>query len=77
MHYGYRILSAYFQSHPELNICVPEASTGIFMETIIEFILSQEIRQGKHTMPMAKERLIESLIRCILGKSSIEKLTDY
>lgn len=74
--YGYRNLSAYFQSHPELNIPDPEATTRIFMGTIVAFMLSQEILQGKHTMPMEKERLIKSLIRCILGETTTQNLTD-
>lgn len=75
--YGFRNLSAYFQSHPELNIPDPEATTRIFMGTIIGFILSQEVLQGKHTMPMEKERLIKSLIRCILGDIATKDLLDY
>ena len=75
--YGFRNLSAYFQSHPELNISDPEATTRIFMGTIIGFILSQEVLQGKHTMPMEKERLIKSLIRCILGDTATKDLLDY
>lgn len=74
--YGFRNLSAYFQSHPELNISDPEATTRIFMGTIIGFILSQEVLQGKHTMPMEKERLIKSLIRCILGDTATKDLLD-
>ncbi|MFB2893180.1 TetR/AcrR family transcriptional regulator [Aerosakkonemataceae cyanobacterium BLCC-F50] len=72
LQYGYRNLCTYFQSHPELNIPDPEATTRIFMGTIGGFILSQEILQGKHTMPMEKERLIQSLIRCILGETTTE-----
>ncbi|MFB2838259.1 TetR/AcrR family transcriptional regulator [Floridanema evergladense] len=74
--YGYRNLSAYFQSHPELNISDPEATTRIFIGTIVGFILSQEVLQGKHTMPMEKERLIKSLIRCILGETAAGNLTE-
>lgn len=76
MQYGYRNLSAYFQSHPELNISDLEANTSIFMGTIVGFILSQEVLQGKHTMPMEKERLIKSLIRCILGDTATKELSD-
>lgn len=74
--YGYRNLTAYFQSHPELNIPDSEASTRIFMGTIVGFILSQELLQGKHTMPMEKERLIKSLIRCILGDIATKEISD-
>lgn len=76
LQYGYGNLSAYFKSHPELNISDPEATTRIFMGTIVGFMLSQEILQGKHTMPMEKERLIKSLIRCILGDTATQELSD-
>lgn len=74
--YGYGNLSAYFQSHSFLDISALEASTRIFMGTIIKFIISQKTLPGKYTMPMEKKRLIKSLIRCILGESTTEKLTD-
>ncbi|MFB2876305.1 hypothetical protein [Floridanema aerugineum] len=44
------------------------------MGTIVGFILSQEVLQGKHTMPMEKEHLIKSLIRCILGDTATKDL---
>jgi AcrR family transcriptional regulator len=67
---GYQTLSAYFKSHPELNFPDPEATARIFISSLSDFILSQEILQGKHTMPMEKERLISTLLRCILGPSA-------
>lgn len=60
--YGYRNLSHYFESHPKLNIPDPEATARIFLGSLAAFIISQEILQGKQTMPMEKERLIDSLI---------------
>jgi len=74
--YGYRNLTTYFQSHPELNIPDPEATVRIFMGTIIAFIISQEVLYGKYTMPMEKERLIKSLIHCILGDTATYDLSD-
>ena len=76
VHYGYRNLSSYFESHPELNIPDPEATARIFFGTIGAFIISQEVLQGKHKMPMEKERLIESLIHCILGHTATKDLSD-
>jgi AcrR family transcriptional regulator len=67
---GYRTLSVYFKSHPELNLPDPEAIARIFIGSLSDFILSEEILQGKYSMPMEKERLISSLLRCILGPSA-------
>ncbi len=57
-----RGLSSYFASHPELNIRDPEAIAEIFYGSISAFILSQQILYGKQTMPMEKERLVNSLV---------------
>lgn len=67
--YGYRNLSHYFESHPELKIPDPEATARIFLGSLVSFILSQEILQGKQTMPMERDRLINSLIFCIVGST--------
>jgi AcrR family transcriptional regulator len=65
--YGVRTLGAYFENHPELNIADPEATARIFLGTLVAFILSQEILLGKHAMPMAKERITDSLLQLILN----------
>ncbi|HEY9851678.1 MAG TPA: TetR/AcrR family transcriptional regulator [Leptolyngbyaceae cyanobacterium] len=74
--YGYKNLSSYLESNPELNIADPEATARIFFGTLGAFIISQEVLHGKHTMPMEKERLINSLITCILGCSATKNLAD-
>jgi len=63
---GRGILGRYFASHPELSISDPEATAHIFFGSLVSLILSQEILHGKHTMPLAKERLINSLVSLIL-----------
>lgn len=71
---GCQSLSTYFQAHPELNIVDTEATARIFLGSLMSFVLSQELLHGKHTMPIAKERLIESLIRLVLsGADAIEE----
>jgi AcrR family transcriptional regulator len=67
LQYAYSSLGAYFEQHPELKIADPEATARIFFGTLSSFVLAQELLQGKHTMPMAKDRLINSLLHCILG----------
>ncbi len=64
--YGYGRLGNYLKAHPELNIPDPEAMARIFLGSLVSFILAQEMLQGKRTMPMAQERLIASLLHCVL-----------
>ncbi|PPS44380.1 TetR family transcriptional regulator [Chroococcidiopsis sp. TS-821] len=64
--FGFRNLSAYFEAHPELNIADTEATARIFLGSLVAFVLAQEVLHGKYTMPMQKERLISSLINCVL-----------
>mgnify|MGYP002789554830 CR=1 FL=1 len=66
LQYAYSSLGAYFEQHPELQIADAEATARIFFGTLSSFVLAQELLQGKHTMPMAKDRLINSLLHCIL-----------
>ncbi|MUL38399.1 TetR/AcrR family transcriptional regulator [Gloeocapsopsis dulcis] len=65
--FGFRNLSNYFAARPELNIADTEATARIFLGSLVAFVLAQEVLHGKHTMPMEKERLISSLINCVLG----------
>ncbi|MBW4521412.1 MAG: TetR/AcrR family transcriptional regulator [Scytolyngbya sp. HA4215-MV1] len=67
LQYGYSSLGAYFVQHPELKIADPDAIARIFFGSLSSFVLAQELLQGKHTMPMAKERLIDGLLHCILN----------
>ncbi len=68
---GRGILGHYFASHPELNIPDPEATAQIFFGSLVSFVLSQEVLHGKHTMPLEKERLINSLVNLILKPSDL------
>jgi AcrR family transcriptional regulator len=63
---GRGILTRYFQSHPELNIVDPEATAQIFIGSLVSFIISQKILYGEQMMPIAQERLINTLIPLVL-----------
>jgi AcrR family transcriptional regulator len=60
-----KILTQYFQEHPEINLPDPEATARIFVGAIIHFILTQEMLHGKEIMPMDKERLVDGLIHLV------------
>lgn len=56
------ILSEYFRSHPELNLPNPEATARIFMGSLMGYVVTQEILQGKEIFSITQEDLIENLI---------------
>lgn len=67
---GSQCLSAYFRSHPELQIKDPEATAYIFFGALASFILSQQILLAKQIMPMEPERIVESLIQLVCHRRS-------
>ncbi|MEA5596927.1 TetR/AcrR family transcriptional regulator [Rivularia sp. UHCC 0363] len=63
---AHQALSNYFAVHTELNISDTEAVARIFIGTLINFMITQEILNGKEIMPMSAERLIDTLVYLIL-----------
>lgn len=63
------MLSEYLSSHPELNLPNPEATARIFMGSLMTYVLTQEILQGKEIIPFASEDLISSLITLITDRN--------
>ncbi|MGL4882188.1 MAG: TetR/AcrR family transcriptional regulator [Waterburya sp.] len=63
------ILGEYFRSHPELKLPNPEATARIFMSSLIGYVLTQEILQGKEIIPLSQEDLIASLIVLISDRN--------
>lgn len=66
---GRALLSAYFAAHPELQITDPEAIAQIFFGTLVSFVLLQEVLYGKETMPMQRDRLVDSLMTLMLAQA--------
>lgn len=60
------VLSNYLRESEELSFDNPEAIAHIFVNTLIHFVLSQEIFQGKEIMPMSQDVLIDNLIGLIV-----------
>lgn len=67
MQRGTQMLSSYLDTHPELQINDSLATARIFFGSLAAFVLAQEVLHGKYTMPMAKERIIDSLVSLILN----------
>lgn len=63
---GIEKLARYIKENDELAFGDPEAVARIMHGALINFIIAQEVLGGKHTMPMARERVINSLIDMVL-----------
>lgn len=67
------ILSKYLEDCPELNLTDSKAIAHIFVNTIINHILTQEILHGNQVIPIDSRRLIDNLINLIQNQSPINK----
>ena len=65
------ILTEYLEASPELNLRDPEATASIFIGSLISFILTQEILNGKKVMPMEGDRLVDSLVELLLTQKKV------
>ncbi|GAB4533729.1 MAG: hypothetical protein Tsb0014_19430 [Pleurocapsa sp.] len=63
------LLSEYFRSHPEINLPNPEATARIFMGSLMGYVLTQEILQGKEIIPLSQADLIDNLIILITDRN--------
>lgn len=61
------VLSQYLASRPELGLPNPEAVAHTFIGTLVYFVISQELLQGKQVLPMNRDDLVENLIFLIIG----------
>lgn len=62
------LLGEYFRSHPEINLPNPEATARIFMGSLMGYVLTQEILQGKEIIPLSQTDLIDNLIILITDR---------
>lgn len=65
---GRQLMSDYFRRHPELGFADPEAIAQVFIGSLVSYVMAQEIFYGKETMPLARDRLINSLLALMLCK---------
>lgn len=61
-----RLLTQYFQAHPELNVRDPEATARIFMGSLIGYVMFQKILHGQAIIPMPPDAIIDSVIDMIV-----------
>ncbi|MBX3076596.1 TetR/AcrR family transcriptional regulator [Candidatus Obscuribacterales bacterium] len=63
---GIESLAQYIRESPSLNFSDPEAVARIIHGALVNFMISQEILNGKYSMPMGRERLASSLLELVL-----------
>ncbi|WP_036477819.1 TetR/AcrR family transcriptional regulator [Myxosarcina sp. GI1] len=63
-------LTKYFKSHPELKLEDPEATVRVMMGTMIYYVMLQEMLHGKDIVPLASDRVIDTLTDLITGDRS-------
>ncbi|HIK44080.1 MAG TPA: TetR/AcrR family transcriptional regulator [Leptolyngbyaceae cyanobacterium M65_K2018_010] len=63
-------LTAYLSDHPELHLADPEATARILIGATVFFVLSQRVMHGESIMPMAPERLVDSLVDLVTRSHS-------
>ena len=64
------LLSHYLGSRSELKLADPEATARIFMGTLVYYVILQEVMHGKEILPMARDRIIDTLVDLIVGRNS-------
>jgi AcrR family transcriptional regulator len=62
--FGY--LSQYFASCPQLKSSDPEATTRVFIGTLVHFIIVQKILHGENIVPLERDRLVNTLVDLII-----------
>ncbi|SRR5579883_746659 len=67
---GRELLTQYLSSCSDLKLPDPEATAYLFIGSLVNFLIHQEIMHGKHVLSMERERLINSLINLITVKIS-------
>ena len=67
---AFRKLCHYFTNCPHLSLSDPEATTRIFIGSVVHFMIVQEMLHGKDILPMERDRLIDNLIHLIMGTRS-------
>ena len=61
-------LTQYFKSHPKLEIEDPEATVRVMVGSLVYFVMLQEMLQGKDSLPLSDERLVNTLTNMITKK---------
>ncbi|CDM64572.1 TetR/AcrR family transcriptional regulator [Pyrinomonas methylaliphatogenes] len=63
-------LAQYLASQTQLRLADPEAAARVFIGSLVYHFLIQEVLHGKDSLPMRRDRLVDTLITFITCKGS-------
>lgn len=66
---GRQLMADFFREHPELGFDDAEAVAHIFIGSLVSYVLAQEIFYGKESFPLARDRLVKSLLGLLLDRA--------
>lgn len=61
-------LSYLFTHHPDSKSADPKVSASMFAGSIMHYIITQEILQGREIVPMECDRFIDGLVNVLVGQ---------
>ncbi len=64
---SHRALTTYLSTHPDLDLPDPETHAWIFIGSLISYVFTQEVFNGKTIMPLDAQKLVDQLIQMITG----------
>lgn len=67
------LLTQYLIKHPQIEVADPEVAARAFIGTIIHFVILRNVLQSGDIVPMERDRLLNSLLKLVLGKSQPEE----
>ncbi len=63
---GHHTLTTYLSTHPDLNLPDPETRAWIFIGSLISYVFTQQIFNGKTIMPLDAQKLVDTLIEMVI-----------
>jgi TetR/AcrR family transcriptional regulator, regulator of autoinduction and epiphytic fitness len=66
---GFRRLCHYLTHCPQLTLADPEATARIFIGALVHYMIVQEMLHGGDIMPLARDRIVNSLVDLITNAS--------
>ncbi|MEC4816097.1 MAG: TetR/AcrR family transcriptional regulator [Scytonema sp. PMC 1069.18] len=70
--YFVQVLTQYLRSHPELELTDPEATTRIFLGSLVHYVMIEYMLQAGEIMPMERQRLVDCLVNLIARKQKTD-----
>jgi len=59
-------LTEYIRTNPKLPFADAEATARVIHGALVHFIVVQELLEGKHNVPLSRERLVNSLVDMVI-----------